>query len=596
MISTQCTVSLSITYRRCTITIFCPSVTACPRVIFSEDGLTTEPLLGPFCVLVSFWLRGHRPFDVFFFRKPRYAKKRLEPKPCIALPVWRCHSQLEEPCASERSFIHFAAHLHLFLLSALPPSSRYDLAPGWHKTAASMTAPSSSRNSLLAEEETILRFNHVPSHIEFYERCLIANRPCILPPALIAHWDVVKTKAWARSAVDEGKETSLVDWKGLQLRYGNQTSPVVITKGNKITGETEDERSEMSISQAVDLVLDFESKSDQEKDEDDVQSIYIKDWHLIKQLRAQRDGPREETQREAEEEPYTVPDIFADDWMNNIPVGGEKDVDDFRFVYAGTAGSETLLHRDVYTSYSWSSNVVGKKRWYLFPPRSIPNLRRFPKIETSELIPDIQTLLSTISPQQQEDGQPEAPLPTNTTRKEYPHLEKAWSTVQIIEQNQDETIFIPSNWYHQVLNLTDCISINRNWCNSVNIPSLYQSIVQELDHVQQSLSDVKDLLSSNTHAQDGDGEEWKREFYALVQNVAVQDAGWAWEGFWNMVEFNLQDRAAGDREDLRPKDVWVKNRLLPLVEDFEQREDGRWLQEGIATTARRCEALLQKLG
>lgn len=41
---------------------------------------------------------------------------------------------------------------------------------------------------------------------------------------------------------------------------------------------------------------------------------------------------------------------------------------DFRFTYLGPRGTFTPLHRDVYASYSWSANIVGRKLWWLFPP------------------------------------------------------------------------------------------------------------------------------------------------------------------------------------------------------------------------------------
>ncbi len=165
--------------------------------------------------------------------------------------------------------------------------------------------------------------------------------------------------------------------------------------------------------------------------------------------------------------------------------------------------------------------------------------------------------------------------------------------MQTITQAQGETIFIPSNWYHQVNNVTDCISINRNWCNSVNVPSLYQSIVEELEHVEESLCDVRDMLSDN---HEGEEDGWKREFYELVQDVAVKDAGWAWAGFWDMILHNLQHPATRERGDLRPGDGWVSKRLLPLVDDFVQRDDARWLDGGILNTAVRCKTLLEAMG
>ncbi|TKY90582.1 hypothetical protein EX895_000580 [Sporisorium graminicola] len=407
------------------------------------------------------------------------------------------------------------------------------------------------------DDERLLRFEEVPSYDEFYERCLVPNRPCILPASLVAHWDVVRSNSW--HATSSPTSDSQVDFEALKHDYGTHVSPVVISRINA-EGQTEEARTDMTIADAVDLILQFRRGNNT----DGVQSIYVKDWHLIKQLSpAQlKDTP-----------PYTVPGIFADDWMNNLATDDEgvTDKDDFRFVYAGTRGSQTLLHRDVYTSYSWSTNVVGCKTWYLFPPHTIPSLRRFPAVSTSPLVTDVATLLSLVSDKE---------------RKEYPQLQIALSHMQTITQHAHETVFIPSNWFHQVTNLTDCISINRNWCNAVNLPSLYHSIVDELQHVENSLCDVRDMLSAS-----GEGEGWKREFYAVVQDVAVQDAGWAWAGFWEMILHNLTHPAT--KAELKPADAWVRERLLPLVRDFERREDAKWLDEGIRQTAEKCRRLLE---
>ena len=70
----------------------------------------------------------------------------------------------------------------------------------------------------------------------------------------------------------------------------------------------------------------------------------------------------------------------VDDWMNppHSPVppsraeeGDEFEPNDFRFCYLGPSGTFTPLHRDVYASYSWSANIVGRKEWYFFPPERL---------------------------------------------------------------------------------------------------------------------------------------------------------------------------------------------------------------------------------
>lgn len=397
------------------------------------------------------------------------------------------------------------------------------------------------------EDEVVIRFETTPCYREFFERCLVPNRPCILPRTLIRHWPVEQSRAWA------SPNDGCVNWAALKLHYGSQTAPVVVTRTNA-TGDEEEDRQDMTISDAVDLILAHRI------DPSDIKAIYIKDWHMVKQLDSDGSG---------EGDPYVVPDIFADDWMNNVGAG----VDDFRFVYAGTAGSQTLLHRDVYTSYSWSTNVVGRKRWHLFPPRVVAHLRRFPAVDTSPMVPDIATLQNIIK--------------AGIRGKEYGELHRAWEAAQVVDQAEGETIFVPSNWWHQVRNEGECISINRNWCNAVNVPSLYKSIQAELDHVEQSLCDVREMLSNNT----SQGEEWKQDFYKLVQDVAVQDAGWAWHGFWKMVLRNLQTPPADSQ--CRPDAEWVRARILPLAEQFQTRQDAHWLDGSILDTARQCQRLLE---
>ncbi len=51
------------------------------------------------------------------------------------------------------------------------------------------------------------------------------------------------------------------------------------------------------------------------------------------------------------------------------------EANDFRFCYLGPAGTFTPLHRDVYASYSWSANIVGRKVWWLFPPDRLDRVR-----------------------------------------------------------------------------------------------------------------------------------------------------------------------------------------------------------------------------
>lgn len=97
--------------------------------------------------------------------------------------------------------------------------------------------------------------------------------------------------------------------------------------------------------------------------------------------------------------------------------------DDYRFTYAGPRGTFTPLHRDIYGSYSWSSNIVGRKRWWLIPPEHTKIV--WTRTDGSDVVFDLRELDETL-----------------------------WKeNVLEVVQEAGETIFVPSGWYHQVENL-----------------------------------------------------------------------------------------------------------------------------------------------
>jgi len=115
------------------------------------------------------------------------------------------------------------------------------------------------------------------------------------------------------------------------------------------------------------------------------------------------------------------------------------------------------------------------------------------------------------------------------------------------EQGPGEIIFVPSGWKHQVLNLSPLvISINHNWCNSVNLNSVYDALAKDVEQVKTSIADVKELLKkkwdskrpdSPTSEENHTGTGWELEWIEVVQELTKQHSGWNWMTFWKMVRF-----------------------------------------------------------
>lgn len=146
------------------------------------------------------------------------------------------------------------------------------------------------------------------------------------------------------------------------------------------------------------------------------------------------------------------------------------------------------LHVDVMTSFSWSTNICGQKKWVLFPPGEEDLFR---------------------------DHLGNFPSDINDSYYKYKHFE--------VIQNSGEAIFVPSNWYHQVWNTKDTISINQNWINGCNIKSVWNSMERNLVDVKKEIEDCADMENFLDHCQIMLKASFNmnfEEFYNLVTYIA----------------------------------------------------------------------------
>jgi hypothetical protein len=223
--------------------------------------------------------------------------------------------------------------------------------------------------------------------------------------------------------------------------------------------------------------------------------VYLKDWHLAAAMRAR---PTELVPMFATPRPLTL----CGDWLAEFCArrrddGGPAD-DDFSFVYLGPAGSTTLLHTDVLGSYSWSSNIVGRKRWVFFPPDQQPLLLD----QHGRMVEDVRTV--------------------DPVR--FPHFHTA-ARLELVQEG-GETVFVPSGWYHQVENLEPTLSVNANWAGCCNIHQVLDTLRNDLALARAAISDCADTMGTvefDAHCQrmlkaNCGFDFW--EFFLLLQTVA----------------------------------------------------------------------------
>ncbi|XP_060652223.1 2-oxoglutarate and iron-dependent oxygenase JMJD4 homolog [Drosophila nasuta] len=182
-------------------------------------------------------------------------------------------------------------------------------------------------------------------------------------------------------------------------------------------------------------------------------NLYLKDWHLAAQM------PTYEF--------YQVPKYFASDWLNEQLIAEQRD--DYRFVYMGPKGSWTSFHADVFGSFSWSTNIVGHKKWLIMAPG-----------EERKLADRLGNLPFSIDENQLDEHQVH---------------------YFTINQTANEAVFVPSGWYHQVWNVSDTISVNHNWFNACNVATVWRNLLSNWKAVCNEIADCQQMDNFEAHCQ-----------------------------------------------------------------------------------------------
>lgn len=281
----------------------------------------------------------------------------------------------------------------------------------------------------------------VPADISpsvFYDRYLLANRPCVLDAQTTHTWK--SRRCWV---TPDGKP----DYEYLKEHFGSAVAPVADCNVKHYNSQM---KQDMTLTEYLSYWHEYREKGYP----DNMDCLYLKDWHFNRVF--------------PDYLAYETPAVFHSDWLNEFWSTREDASDDYKFVYMGPKGSWTPFHADVFRSYSWSANVCGRKLWLLCPPGLEEELRE----ESRDLPYDLRL--------------------TELYRRS---LDKTSSGGQLLEviQEAGQIIFVPSNWHHQVHNLEDTISINHNWFNGANIDAVLDFLFESLAEVEQEIEDCIDM-------------------------------------------------------------------------------------------------------
>lgn len=157
---------------------------------------------------------------------------------------------------------------------------------------------------------------------------------------------------------------------------------------------------------------------------------------------------------------YEIPPFFPVDALKGMQHPLKKPAI-WRWLVIGPSRSSSGFHLDPLMSTAWNAVVVGHKRWALYPP-NFP----YPPGTTREWNAEDKKWVNNI------------PEPLEWYVEHYPHLQHPYVPFEIV-QGPGDIIYVPSGWWHSVLNLDDTVSITHNFCDQFNVSQIYTDIERQ---------------------------------------------------------------------------------------------------------------------
>ncbi|GMP45903.1 hypothetical protein CsSME_00014250 [Camellia sinensis var. sinensis] len=143
---------------------------------------------------------------------------------------------------------------------------------------------------------------------------------------------------------------------------------------------------------------------------------------------------------------YSVPHLFQEDFFDVLDRDKRPA---FRWLIIGPERSGASWHVDPALTSAWNTLLSGRKRWALYPPGRVP--------------------LGVTVHVNEEDGDVNVETPSSLQwwLDFYPLLANEDKPIECT-QLPGETIFVPSGWWHCVLNLETTVAVTQNFVNSAN--------------------------------------------------------------------------------------------------------------------------------
>ncbi|KAH9258184.1 hypothetical protein BASA81_003768 [Batrachochytrium salamandrivorans] len=151
---------------------------------------------------------------------------------------------------------------------------------------------------------------------------------------------------------------------------------------------------------------------------------------------------------------YQVPNYFVGEGRDLFELfpGTTKDNirPDYRWIIAGPAKSGSKWHVDPNCTHAWNVSLLGRKKWILLPPGQAPPVGVFP------------------SPDGGSVAQPVSLTEWFLECYRETKIQRGKDMIEFIADVGD-LVFVPSGWWHCVLNLDESFAITQNYVAKTNL-------------------------------------------------------------------------------------------------------------------------------
>jgi len=153
---------------------------------------------------------------------------------------------------------------------------------------------------------------------------------------------------------------------------------------------------------------------------------------------------------------YRVPSFFPDDYME---FSGEEERPPYRWFSIGPRRSGTVMHQDPLVTSAWNTCFCGRKRWVILRPEVLRSVAKAKKVMEKDDDDEAVNMFIDLLPRLREQDQ-------------------SLETFEFVQYPGD-TVFLPGNWWHCVVNIDDTIAVTQNYCGRHNFTNVWRSARQE---------------------------------------------------------------------------------------------------------------------